>query len=88
MQQDDLTAFWQDSTKVRGLHSVVTSPQWDLYVAPFLAATIESLRTKLESAEGSDIVEAQSHITQCRNLLTIGLQISARLESAKDSAAV
>lgn len=87
MRQPDLSDFWASRQKVNGLSDLVKSPQWGDYMEPFLCATIESLRTKLETvSDATELADTQAMIRACKKLLTIGEQISARLEAEQTSA--
>jgi len=87
MRQPDLSDFWANRQKVNGLSELVKSPQWHDYMTPFLSATVESLRTKLESvSDPAELSDTQAMIRACKKLMTIGDQISARLEAEQTSA--
>ena len=83
----DLAAFYSDPSNAKGLIEAVASPQWEGYIAPFLEATIESVRTSLETCKPDELADKQAQVRMCRILLNTGRVASQRIATDKPNSA-
>ena len=84
----DLAAFWQNPANAKGLVEATNSPGWELFIAPFLNASIESCRTKLENCEAHEMKGYQTQIAIYRTLLSMGQSAEMQVQTERqDSAA-
>ena len=83
----DLAAFWRNPANAKGLIEATTSPGWELFIVPFLNASIETCRTKLEDCAPAEMVGYQTQIAVFRTLLSAGRTAEMQVQTERQDSA-